>query len=122
MKEYEKTLDLKFELQKRIITPQRALAMAQNIFVHGDFKRLREQVRRHKKDEQRLVQNLIAYNQREKIFQSRDWTTAQRSVFLQEKYWLTKQKTLLEVEKVRLTNLKLSAIIADAILMEPQAV
>ena len=82
--------------------------MAQNIFVHGDFKRLREQVRRHKKDEQRLVQNLIAYNQREKIFQSRDWTTAQRSVFLQEKYWLTKQKTLLEVEKVRLTNLKLS--------------
>ena len=40
-KEYEKTLDLKFDLQKRIITPQCALAMAKNIFVGGDLKKLR---------------------------------------------------------------------------------
>ena len=107
-KEYEKTLALKFDLQKRIITPQRALAMAKNIFVHGDFKKLRFEIRQNKKDEQRLAQNLIAYTQREKIFQSRAWTTSQRSAFLQEKYWLTKQKTLLEIEKVRLASLKLS--------------
>jgi hypothetical protein len=37
-KEYEKTHDLKFELQRRIITPQRAIAMAKNIFVRGEFK------------------------------------------------------------------------------------
>ena len=107
-KEYERTLDKKADLQSRIISPQRALAMAKNIFVHGGFKKLRFDVRCYKKDEQRLAQNLIAYNQREKIFLSCDWTIDNRSAFLQEKYFLTKQKTLLDVEKVRLANLKLA--------------
>ena len=107
-KEYEKTLDLKFDLQKRIISPQRAIAMAKNIFVHGDLKTLRATSRQYKKDEQRLAQNIVAFTQSEKIFQSRDWSAASRSTFLQEKYLLTKQKTLIEVEKARLANLKLS--------------
>ncbi len=107
-KEYERTLDRKSDLQRQIISPQRALTMAKNIFVHGDFKRLREQIRRYKKDEQKLAQNLLAFNQRENIFLSRDWTADNRSAFLQEKYFLTKEKTLLEVEKVRLANLKLA--------------
>ena len=107
-KEYEKTLDLKFDLQKRIISPQRALAMAKNIFVHGDLKTLRATSRQYKKDEQRLAQNIVAFTQNEKIFQSRDWSAVSRSTFLQEKYLLTKQKTLIEVEKARLANLKLS--------------
>ena len=98
-KEYERTLDQKFDLQKRIITPQRALAMAKNIFVHGDFKKLRDDLRRFKKDEQRLAQKLLTFNQRENIFLSRDWTADNRSAFLQEKYFLIKQKTLLELEK-----------------------
>ena len=107
-KEYERTLDLKFDLQKRIITPQRAFAMAKNIFVGGDLKRLRASIRQYKKDEQRLAQNIFAVDQSEKIFQSRDWSVESRSIFLQEKYLLTKQKTLLEIEKARLANLKLS--------------
>ncbi len=107
-KEYEKNLDLKFDLQKRIISPQRAIAMAKNIFVGGDLKRLRATIRQYKKDEQRLAQNIVAFTQSEKIFQSRDWSAETRSIFLQEKYLLTKQKTLIEVEKARLTNLKLS--------------
>ncbi|MBR0288443.1 MAG: hypothetical protein IJQ82_05640, partial [Selenomonadaceae bacterium] len=107
-KEYEKNLDLKFDLQKRIISPQRAIAMAKNIFVCGDLKRLRATIRQYKKDEQRLAQSIIAVNQSEKIFQSRDWSAETRSTFLQEKYLLTKQKTLIEIEKVRLANLKLS--------------
>ena len=81
--------------------------MAKNIFVHGGFKKLRFDFRRYKRDEQRLTQNLITYNQREKAFLSRDWSADNRAAFLQEKYLLTKQKTLLEVEKVRLANLKL---------------
>ena len=64
-----------------------------------EIKGLRETIRRHKKEKQRLAQNIIVVNQREKIFQSRDWSTASRSIFLQEKYLLTKQKTLIEVEK-----------------------
>ena len=40
-KEYESNFVLKFKIQHQIISPQRALAIAKNIFVHGDFKRLR---------------------------------------------------------------------------------
>lgn len=107
-KEYERTLDLKFDLQKRIISPQRAFAMAKNIFVGGYLKRLRATIRQYKKDEQRLAQNIFAFNQRENIFQNRDWSVVSHSIFAQEKYLLTKQKTLIEIEKARLANLKLS--------------
>ena len=107
-KECERTLDRKSDLQRQIISPQRALAMAKNIFVHGDFKRLREDIRRFKKAEQRLAQKLLAFNQRENIFLSRDWTADNRANFLQEKYFLVKQKTLLDLEKSRLSQLKLS--------------
>ena len=107
-KEYEKNLDLKFDLQKRIISPQRAIAMAKNIFVSGDLKKLRVTIRQCKKDEERLAKNIIVVDQSEKIFQSRDWSTTSRSTFLQEKYLLTKQKTLIEIEKARLANLMLS--------------
>ena len=107
-KEYERTFDLKFDFQKRIISPKRAIAMAKNIFVGGDLKRLRATIRQYKKDEQRLAQNFISFNQHENIFQNRDWSAVSRSIFAQEKYLLTKQKTLIELEKVRLSNLKLS--------------
>ena len=50
-KEYEKNLALKQNLQKRVISSDRALDMAKNIFVHGNFKKLREAVRQYKKDE-----------------------------------------------------------------------
>jgi len=91
-KEYEKNLELKFDFQKRIISPQRAISMAKNIFVGGDLKRLRATIRQYKKDEQRLAQNIFAFNQRENIFQNRDWSVVSPSIFAQEKYLLTKQK------------------------------
>ena len=107
-KEHEKTLDLKLELQQKVISPQRALAMAQNIFVRGDYKRLREDIRRYKKDSLRLAQNLLSFSQQEKIFRSTDWTLFPRATFLQQQYYLTKQCTLLGVEKPRLDHLNLS--------------
>ena len=107
-KEHEKTQELKFALQRRIISPQRALAMAQNIFVGGEFKKLRGAVRQLKKDEQRLARNIIEYAQREKIFRDRDWTLEPHSEFLQERYYLTRQRTMLELEKARLDRLSLS--------------
>ena len=125
-KEYERTLDLKFDLQKRIISPQRALAMAKNVFVGGDLKRLRATIRQYKKDEQRLAQNIVAFTQSENIFQNRDWSAVSRSIFAQEKYLLAKQKTLIEVEKARLANLKLSIeqkqTELDSLFQKPDAV
>ena len=107
-KEYEKTVDLQFALQHKIISPQRALDMAQNIFVHGDFKKLRSDIRQLQKDEQRLTKNLIDFKNRENLFQNHDWSVEERAIFLKEKYSLTREKTLLELEHQRISNLKLS--------------
>ena len=107
-KEYEKNLALKQNLQKRVISSDRALAMAKNIFVHGGFKKLREAVRQLKKDEQALAVALINYKNREHSFQNKDWSVDERSAFLQEKYSLIKLKSSLDSEQLRLYNLKLS--------------
>ncbi|MBR6012825.1 MAG: MobA/MobL family protein, partial [Selenomonadaceae bacterium] len=107
-KEYEKTLDKKFELQSKIISPQRATEMAKNIFVHGGFKKLRFDIRKLKKDEEKFSKNLRAFSFRQKLFQEKDWSAEERPIFLQEKYFLIKQKTLLELEQNRLKNLKIS--------------
>ena len=107
-KEYENTFALKLKLRHKIISPKRAMAMAKNIFVHGDFKRLRENIRRYKKAEQQLAKKFLAYNKEEKKFQRKDWKILPHSTFLQTQYYLTKQRTLLELEKERLNQLKFS--------------
>ena len=81
-KEHEKTLDLKPELQQKVISPQRALAMAKNIFVRGEFKRLREAIHHCKKDSQRLAQNLVSFSRQERNFKQTDWTIFPRAAFL----------------------------------------
>ena len=107
-KEHEDLFAEKFHLQRHIISPQRAIFIAKNIFVRGDYKRLREEIRRYKKEEQRLAPKLLAYAKEEKQFQERDWSVFPRSTFLQEQYYLTKQRTLLEVERNRLDQVKKS--------------
>ena len=107
-KEYENTLADKFAIRRHIISPQRAMAMAKNIFVHGDYKRLREDIRRYKKAAQTLANKFLAFSHEEKKFQSQDWTVFPRSFFLQQQYCLKKQGTLLELEKTRLEQLKIS--------------
>ena len=106
-KESEELFIAKFHLQRQIISPERALAMAKNIFVHGAFKRLREKIRRHKKEEQRLALRFRDYDRDEQKFQNQDWTVFPHSTFLQAQYYLTKQRTLLELEKTRLEQVKL---------------
>ena len=71
-KKHEDLFVEKFHLQRQIISPQRAIFMAKNIFVHGDFKRLRKDIRRYKKAEQRLTPKLLAYAKEEDEFRMRD--------------------------------------------------
>jgi hypothetical protein len=105
-KEHEDLFVEKFHLQRQIISPERAIFMAKNIFVHGAYKRLRDEIRRCKKEEQRLAPKLLAYAKEEKQFQTRDWSVFPRSTFLQVQYYLTKQQTLLELERSRLDQIK----------------
>ena len=107
-KDYEHTFAQKLKIRRQIISPERAMAMAKNIFVRGAYKKLREDIRRYKKAEQRLAQKLIAYSKEEKTFQICDWKVLPRSTFLQTQYYLTKQRTLLELEKERLDQIKLA--------------
>ena len=107
-KEHEDLFVEKFHLQRQIISPKRAIFMAKNLFVHGDFKRLREKIRRYKKEEQKLAPKLLAYAKEEKEFKTRDWSVFPRSTFLQVQYYLTKQRTLLELERSRLDQIKFS--------------
>ena len=107
-KEYEDTFADKFAVRRQIISPERAISMAKNIFVHGDFRRLREAIRRNKKAEQRLAQKFRAYSQEEQKFKMQDWSVFPRSTFLQAKYYLTKERTILELEKTRLDQIKLA--------------
>ena len=107
-KDYEKTLDIKFDLQQKIISQPRALAMAKNLFLHGDLKSLRASLRKFSKDEQRFSKNLFDFKNREKIFLNRDWSAEERPLFLQEKYFIDKQKILLHLEQQRLQELKIA--------------
>ena len=107
-KEHEDLFVDKFHLQRQIISPERAIFMAKNIFVHGTYKRLRDEIRRCKKEEQRLAPKLLAYAKEEKEFQTREWSVFPRSTFLQVQYYLTKQRTLLELERSRLDQTKFS--------------
>jgi len=125
-KEHEDLFVEKFHLQRQIISPKRAIFMTKNLFVHGDFKRLREKIRRYKKEEQKLAPKLLAYAKEEKEFQKRDWSVFPRSTFLQVQYYLTKQRTLLELERSRLDQIKFSLqnkqAELEALCCQPEAV
>lgn len=82
--------------------------MAKNFFVHGDFKKLRSDLRILKKDDENFSKNLLAFRTRENFCQNRDCSAYEHSTFLQEKYFLTKQKTLLKLEQQRIADLKIS--------------
>ncbi|MBQ6297769.1 MAG: hypothetical protein IJK81_08830 [Selenomonadaceae bacterium] len=107
-KEHEDLFVEKFHLQRQIISPQRAIFMAKNIFVRGEYKRLHEKIRRYKKNEQRLAPKLLAYAKEEKMFKERNWSVFPRSTFLQAQYYLTKQRTMLEIERGSLDQIKFS--------------
>ena len=99
-KEYEKSLDLKYSLQCKIISPYRALEIAKNIFANGDFKKLREQTRIYKKKEQIFNSNFGDFNRRQSAFFSSDRSD------IQEQYYLNKQRILLPQQQKELDSLK----------------
>ena len=107
-KEYAKTLDSKFALQRKIISSQRAISIAQNIFTQGKLKTLRFSLRHFKRDSLNLDKKFNEYKQREFVFLNKDWSTVNQDTFLQEKFALAREKTLLEIEKARLSKLQLS--------------
>ena len=71
--EYEKSLDEKSKLMWRVINPSRAISMAENIFVHGDLKKLREEKRKYEKSVSNFEKKFLKCQQREVDFKNTKW-------------------------------------------------
>ena len=102
-KEYEKQLEVRYSYQKKVISTSRAMEMAKNIFVKGDFKKLRASLRKLQKDREKFAKNLEVFHQHEEKLQSTKITADNQAELWQEKYLLTKEKMSLEIEKNALT-------------------
>ena len=102
--EYEKSEDEKISLMWKVIHPARAISMAQNIFVKGGFKKLREEKRKYEKASTDLNLRFSKYQRREDFFKSANWTSNAEKI--QEQYYLTKEKILLKSEQQKLQKTK----------------
>ncbi|MBR6012594.1 MAG: MobA/MobL family protein [Selenomonadaceae bacterium] len=102
--EYEKSLDEKSKLMWKVINSARAISMAENIFVHGDLKKLRDEKRKYEKAVSSLEKKFLKYQQREIAFKNANWKNFAEQI--QEQYYLTKEKIILESAYQDLQNTK----------------
>ena len=102
--EYEKSIDEMNKLRWKVINPARAISMAENIFVHGEFKKLREEKRKYEKAVADFEKNFSKYQQRESDFKNANWENLSEKI--QEQYYLTKEKIILETARQKLQNTK----------------
>ena len=107
-KEQEKNLELKYTYKRKVISPLRALEMAKNIFVKGEWKNLRASLRQLQKDSEKLAKKLADYNEREKIFKNKKSTPENQAALWQEKYSLTLERMLIGIKRKKLDALKIS--------------
>ena len=102
--EYGKSVDEMNSMRWKVINPARAISMAENIFVHGDFKKLREEKRRYEKSVSNFEKKFAEHQQREFDFKNAKFETMAEKI--QEQYYLTKEKILLETARQNLQNTK----------------
>ncbi len=102
--EYEKSLDAKNEMMWKVISPARAISMAENIFVHGDLKKLRWEKHKYEKAVADFEKKISKYQQRKVDFQNANYENSAKKI--QEQYYLTKEKIILETTRQKLQNTK----------------
>ena len=102
--EYEKSVDEMNGLRWKVINPARAISMAENIFVHGDFKKMREEKRKCEKAISSFEKKISENQQRESDFKNANWENSAEKIL--EQYYLTKEKIILESARQNLQNTK----------------
>lgn len=102
--EYEKSVDEMNSLRWKVINPARAISMAENIFVHGGFKKMREEKREYEKSVCDFEKKFAKYKQRESDFKNTNCEDSGEKI--QKQYYLTKEKILLETARQNLQNTK----------------
>lgn len=101
-KAYEKSLEERNKLRWKVISPARALFIARNIFVHGDFKTLRVEQQKYEKAVKTFDRQFAKFQQRLSDFQHTNWTNSSEK--FQEQYQLTRAKLALEASRQKLTE------------------
>ena len=113
--DYERITEEKNALRLKIISPTRALAIARNIFVHGDFKTLRAEKQKHEKTVKIFERQFSKFQQRLSDFENMNWTNSSEK--FQEQYQLTRAKLSLEASRQKLTETQKS-LTAEATRLE----
>ncbi|MBP2629436.1 MAG: hypothetical protein H6Q70_64 [Firmicutes bacterium] len=114
--EYDRTREAAQKLESRVISYDRAIAIAKDIYAHGDFKKLREEYRVLEKKEKYLTTDKINYQQSEeefsKISKPKFWQTSQtktdyenkKQELLQKANQLSYREKMLLSEKSKLDH------------------
>lgn len=103
-RQHEEATAHSYRLMFQVISPQRAMKIAQNIFVQGGFKKLRSEQEAYQKALAKYERDVSENRKREMFFQNANWTN--RGVKLQEQYYTTKEKIRLEETERKLAQTK----------------
>ena len=102
--QYEQATEQRNRLMFKVISPRQALEIANNIFLHGNLKKLHFEQDSYKKTSAQYERDFTENCKREIFFKNTDWTDS--GVKLQEQYYITKEKIRLETIRKKLAQTK----------------
>ena len=102
--EKEKIIDEKNLLWQKVISPKRAIKIAQRLFLKNKDVELRKRIVTHQLQLEELSSKMKAYQQQKIDFDDRNWSDNNKSEFIQMQYNLTKQKILLDIQQQKLNE------------------
>ena len=103
--QYEQATEHRNRLMFQVIIPRRAMMIAQNIFVHGGFKKLRTEQESYQKALTQYERGVSELRKREIFFKNVNWTNS--GVKLLEHYHITKEKIRLNAIQQKLAQKKI---------------
>ena len=111
--QYEKKVAERNALKLKVISASRAIAMAKNVFVQGDFKELRTKENQCRKLSKKYERYFEKYQQQEEFFRVTDWQDDGQRI--QAHYYLTKDRIHLEGirRKIQMMNEQIKVESAD---------
>ena len=102
--EKEKMIEEKNQLWQKVISPKRAIKIAQRLFLKNKDVELRKRIVTHQLQLEELSSKMKIYQQQKIVFDDRNWANDNKSVFIQMQYSLTKQKILLDLQQQKLNE------------------
>ena len=111
--QYENKVVKRNALKLKVISASRAIAMAKNVFVQGDFKELRAKENQCRKLSKKYERDCEKYQQQEEFFRVTDWQDDGQKI--QAHYYLTKDRIHLEGirRKIQMMNEQIKVESAD---------